>query len=85
MVKHRFKDGKRLKVYGKRAQVETIVSMLTRNLGAALRGRSHQARQRDRLLRVLTHNITLIFVQVFYRALIPHFQRDFGHSANKRE
>ncbi len=67
-MKCRFKDGKRPKVYGKRAQAETVFSMLKRNLGPALRGSSHQARQRDLFLRVLTHNITLMFLQVFYRA-----------------
>jgi Transposase DDE domain len=49
-----------VKAYRKRPQVETVFSMLKRNLGSALRGRSHWSRCRDMLLRVLTHNITLI-------------------------
>lgn len=47
------------KAYRKRPQAETVFSMLKRNLGSALRGRSHWSRYRDMLLRVLTHNIML--------------------------
>jgi hypothetical protein len=46
--------------YRKRPQVETVFSMLKRNLGSALRGRSHWSRNRDLLLRAITHNIMLI-------------------------
>jgi hypothetical protein len=49
-----------IKAYRKRPQVETVFSMLKRNLGSALRGRSHWSRCRDMLLRVITHNIMLI-------------------------
>ena len=48
------------KAYRKRPQVETVFSMLKRNLGSALRGRSYWSRCRDMLLRVITHNIMLI-------------------------
>jgi Transposase DDE domain len=48
------------KAYHKRPQVETVFSMLKRNLGSALRGRSHWSRCRDLLLRAITHNIMLI-------------------------
>lgn len=48
--------------YGKRAQVETVFSMLKRNLGSALRARSHWGRCRDLFLRVLTHNIAIAFM-----------------------
>jgi hypothetical protein len=47
------------KAYRKRPQAETVFSMLKRNLGSALRARSHWGRCRDLFLRVLTHNITL--------------------------
>jgi hypothetical protein len=56
LMKTRFND----KAYRKRPQVETVFSMLKRNLGSALRGRSHWSRCRDMLLRVITHNIMLI-------------------------
>jgi hypothetical protein len=48
------------KAYRKRPQVETMFSMLKRNLGSALRGRGHWSRMRDLYLRVITHNIMLI-------------------------
>src|SRR6185437_7263205 len=56
------------KAYRNRAQVETVFSMIKRNLGASLAGRSYQSRRRDMLLRVLTHNIMLAFERLFYRA-----------------
>jgi IS5 family transposase len=45
--------------YGRRAQVETVMSMLKRNLGDALRCRTPRARQREMLFRVLVHNIMI--------------------------
>lgn len=56
LMKTRFNE----KAYRKRPQAETVFSMLKRNLGSALRGRSHWSRCRDMLLRVITHNIMLI-------------------------
>lgn len=49
-----------LKAYRRRGQIETVISMLKRNLGSSLRGRSYWSRCRDLLLRVVTHNIMLI-------------------------
>ena len=54
--------------YRRRPQVETVFSMLKRNLGAALRGRTHHSRRHDLYLRALTHNIGLALSWVFYRA-----------------
>jgi transposase len=45
--------------YRKRLQVETGISMLKRNFGYCLRGRSYHSRRRDMLLMVLTHNIAI--------------------------
>ena len=56
------------KAYRNRPQVETVNSMLKRNLGAALRGRSHHSRCRDLYLRVLTHNIALAFIAGFLQS-----------------
>jgi hypothetical protein len=42
--------------------------MLKQNLGSALRARSHWRRYRDLFLRVLSHNIALALLRVFYRA-----------------
>lgn len=47
------------KPYGQRAQVETVNSMLKRNLGDHLRARSAVARQFEQLLRVVTHNLMI--------------------------
>jgi hypothetical protein len=63
------------KAYRKRPQAETVFSMLKRNFGPSLRGRSHWSRNRDLFLRVLTHNIALIFLRVFYRAVSTCFGR----------
>lgn len=63
-----------LKAYRHRAQVETVMSMLKRNFGACLRGRTYHSRRRDMLLMVLTHNIAIVLLvlggQVFYRAVV---------------
>lgn len=59
-----------IKAYRKRPQAETVFSMLKRNLGDALRARSHWGRCRDLFLRVLTHNIALAYLWVFYRAVM---------------
>ena len=56
------------RAYRRRPQVETAISMLKRNFGPSLRGRTHHARRRDMYLRVLTHNISLALLWVFYRA-----------------
>jgi len=49
------------RAYRRRAQVETVMSMLKRNFGSCLRGRTYQSRRRDMLLMVLTHNIAIVF------------------------
>jgi hypothetical protein len=48
------------RIYGQRWQVESAFSRHKRLLGAALRARSHAARERECFLRVLTHNIMLL-------------------------
>jgi hypothetical protein len=45
--------------YGRRAQAETVRSMLKRNLGDAPRGRSPRARRHEPLLRAVTHGLML--------------------------
>lgn len=46
--------------YGQRAQVETVMSMLKRNLGDAMRARTDPAREREHLLRAITHNVMIL-------------------------
>ena len=43
----------------RRAQVETVMSMIERRQGSSTRGRSDQARRRDPRLMVITHNIMI--------------------------
>lgn len=47
-------------LYGQRWQIETVNSMIKRNLGSALRARTTVHRRHELLLRVLTHNIMLL-------------------------
>ena len=57
-------------LYGQRWQIETVFSMLKRNLGSALRARSYHNQNREIRLRVLTHNLGILLRQwdVLYRA-----------------
>ena len=45
--------------YGQRWQAETVNSMMKRNYGSALRATTPERREREMLLKVLTHNIAL--------------------------
>lgn len=54
---------------GRGAEIETVFSMLKRNLGSALRAKSNNGRRRDMYLRVLTHNLAIALVWVFYSAI----------------
>ncbi len=47
-------------VYGQRWQVETVFSMIKRNLGHAVHGRSFHAHNRDIMLNCLTHNAMIL-------------------------
>ena len=47
------------RLYGQRAQVETVNSMMKRNLGDSLSARTSVARRHQQLLRVVTHNVML--------------------------
>lgn len=54
------KRGRRRSGYTQRWQVETANSMMKRNQGSALAGRSNASRQRDLRLKVLTHNVMIL-------------------------
>jgi transposase len=47
-------------LFGQRWQVETIFSMLKRNLGSALRARRYQSQNREMRLQILTHNLGIL-------------------------
>ena len=60
--------------YGQRWQVETVMSMLKRLLGAALRARQYWSQGREIFLRALTLNIMILWwIKVFYRAAATSF------------
>ena len=62
--------------YGQRWQIESVVSMIKRNLGSFVAARSDAARGAETMLKVLTHNIMLIVAwlfDVFYRAASNSF------------
>jgi hypothetical protein len=46
--------------YNLRYQAETVNSMMKRNLGSALAGRTASSRGRDMLLKVLTHGVMIL-------------------------
>ncbi|APW61911.1 hypothetical protein BSF38_03442 [Paludisphaera borealis] len=69
VMKQRFAGLKRK--YGQRWQVETVNSMLKRRLGSALRARKHPTQCREIVLRAITHNVMIVRLRVFYRAMIP--------------
>ena len=46
--------------YTQRWQAETVVSMIKRNLGDELRGKTARSRKRDMLLKVITHDLMII-------------------------
>lgn len=56
----RFKRKADKRWYGQRWQVETVNSMIKRNLGSALRARTAPRRRNELLLRVITHNSMIL-------------------------
>jgi len=60
------------KTYGQRWQMEAVFSMLKRHLGSALAARRLHSQRREILLRLLTHNLMILWRQllrhVLYRA-----------------
>lgn len=59
-MKQRFHRGADKRVYGQRAQSETVHSMLKRNLGDALRSILTLRRKKEMHLLTLTHNLMLL-------------------------
>jgi hypothetical protein len=64
MMKRKLEGSQKGKPYGQRAQVETTNSMMKRNLGDSLRAKTAHARAMEQLLRVLTHDLMLFWVQI---------------------
>lgn len=64
MMKKKLKGSQKGKPYGQRSQVETVNSMMKRNLGDSLRARTPAGRRKEQMLRVLTHNISLLLSRI---------------------
>ena len=66
--------------YGQRWQVETVISMIKRRLGAALGARSYWRQMRALMLKAISHNILIIkrISELFYRASLTPFR--FWHT-----
>jgi Transposase DDE domain len=63
LMQTRFDDTR----YHRRAQVETVMSMIKRRQGAHVRGRTYHSQCRDLRLMALTHNVMILLrVEVFY-------------------
>jgi hypothetical protein len=60
LMKQRFPK----KTYGQRWQIETVFSMLKRNMGSALRARNYQSQTREIRLRILTHNLAILWRKI---------------------
>jgi hypothetical protein len=60
MMRRRFRGGPDKDHYGQRWQVETVNSMIKRNLGSACRARTPTGRKKDMLLRAITHNVMIV-------------------------
>ena len=60
LMRQRFDRGADDATYGQRWQVETVNSMIKRNLGSALRATTARRRGRELLLRCITHNIMVL-------------------------
>lgn len=54
------KEGRRRSGYTRRWQVETVNSMIKRNLGSALAGRTPWSRQRDMRLKAIVHDLMVL-------------------------
>lgn len=69
-----FKRDRKRRRYGQRWQVETVFSMIKRRLGEVLAARSQHRQERAMMLRVIVHNILILFeMRVFYRARMSPF------------
>jgi hypothetical protein len=60
LMRRRMKRNPDKKRYGQRWQVETVNSMVKRNLSSACRSRSAWGRKRDLLIRVVAHNLMIV-------------------------
>ena len=60
LMRRRLKAGADKMRFGQRWQVETVNSMIKRNMGSACRSRTPRGRKRDMLLRAISHNLMIV-------------------------
>jgi hypothetical protein len=63
LMQKKLKGSQKGKTFAQRAQAETVNSMMKRNMGDALRAKTAEGRRKEQMLRVLTHNISLLLAQ----------------------
>ncbi len=63
MMRKKLTGSQKGKPYAQRAQVETVNSMMKRNLGAHLRAKSPKTRRQEQMLRAITHNLMIVLSQ----------------------
>ncbi len=75
------------RVYRERSQTETVFSMIKRNFGSTLGARSYWSQQRELLLKVLTHNIGILWrwIRGFLRSRCVPFLLPVEHSSTLRD
>jgi hypothetical protein len=56
--------------YGQRWQIETVFSMIKRRQSTSVAGRTYNSQCRDLRLLCITHNVMILLLGVFYRALL---------------
>jgi IS5 family transposase len=59
-MRKQLKGSQKKKPYGQRAQVETVNSMMKRNLGDSLRARTPEGRRKEQMLRAITHDLMVV-------------------------
>jgi hypothetical protein len=60
LMRRRFRGSPDKNHYGQRWQVETVNSMIKRNLDSACRARTPTGRKKDMMLRAITHNLMIV-------------------------
>jgi Transposase DDE domain/Transposase domain (DUF772) len=60
LMRKKLSGSQKGKPYGQRAQVETVNSMMKRNLGDHLRARTPEGRRKEQMLKVITHNLMIL-------------------------
>jgi uncharacterized protein YjhX (UPF0386 family) len=64
LMRKKLSGSQKGKPYGQRAQIECVNSMMKRNLGDSLRARTAQGRRKEQMLRVLTHNLSILLARI---------------------